>query len=294
MLGSCFTHSIGTLLQNKQFDILINPFGVTYNPMSIANSIHRIIDASFFTEADLIKHQGLYCSLLHHGSFNHADKEYCLQQLNASLQDANESINKIDYLFITLGTHTYFEHIQKSIIVNNCHKLPAKDFVQKKASISKIVEELSIALQRVKSINPACIFIFSVSPIRYLQEGSFANSLNKANLFVAIEKLLQIFSDAYYFPAYEIVLDDLRDYRFYKEDMLHPNDTAIGYIWNYVENYLLAAGTKEVMKQVDKIISMKAHRPFNDQSEEHKKFLLHVDAEIVRIKKQNPTIRFNF
>ncbi|MEI6311306.1 MAG: GSCFA domain-containing protein [Bacteroidota bacterium] len=294
MLGSCFTQSIGTLFQNKQFDILINPFGITYNPLSIASSLERIIDAKPFTENDLICHQDVYCSLLHHGSFNSRHKEECLDYINTSLQIANETINKANYIFITLGTNTYFEHIEKSIIVNNCHKLSSKNFLLKKASVDQIVTQLGEALERIKSINPTCTFVFSISPIRYLQEGAFANTLNKSTLFLAIEKLMQYFSGSYYFPAYEIILDDLRDYRFYKEDMLHPNNIAIQYVWSFVETHLLSTSAKEIMKRIDKILLMKAHRPINEQSEEHKKFLVQIDVEIEQIKLAYPSIPFHF
>lgn len=294
MMGSCFTQSIGTLFQKKQFDIVLNPFGITYNPLSIANSLQRIMDANPFTENDLIQHQDLYCSLFHHGSFNNSSKEQCLENMNNPLLKANETIIKANYIFITLGTNTYFEHIEKSLVVNNCHKLPSKNFLFKKASVDQIATELGAALERIKSINPTCTFVFSVSPIRYLQEGAFANTLNKSTLFLAIEKIMQRFSGSYYFPAYELILDDLRDYRFYKEDMLHPNDTAIQYIWKFVESHLLASTAKEIMKRIDKILSMKAHRPFNEFSEEHKKFLEQIDLEIHQLKTSYPSIPFQF
>lgn len=294
MLGSCFTNSIGSLFEKYQFNIQINPFGITYNPISIAKSIEKLLCNDLFVEQDLFFHQDLYGSYLHHGDFNHADKNTCLTNMNLALSNARKQLKKMDYLFITFGTNSYYELKDSNMVVNNCHKFPASYFNKKNASAIQIVDALKNALIQLRQVNPKCKLIFSISPIRYLQDGMFANSINKSNLFIAVESLLNEFENAYYFPAYEIVMDDLRDYRFYKEDMLHPNEIAIKYIWQQVNDLLLDEKENKLMKQIQKIQSMKAHRPINEKSEMHLKFLASVEKDVADLKKKYPSIHFNF
>ena len=294
MLGSCFTNSIGTLFNKFQFQTAINPFGITYNPISIAQSLEKIIEKNLVSASDLFFHNEQYGSFLHHGDFNHSDKVTCLDNINETLVKANSTIKNIDYLFLTFGTNTYFKLVSNDSIVNNCHKFPAANFIRQSATAEEISNTLSAVLSKLLLVNPTCKFIFSISPIRYLQDGMYENSLNKANLFLAVKELLHMFPSSYYFPAYEIVLDDLRDYRFYKEDMLHPNDIAIKYIWEQVKLLLIDTTSQELMKHIEKIQLMKSHRPTNSNSDAHKLFLTSIEKEITQLKLKHPKINFTF
>jgi hypothetical protein len=293
MLGSCFTQNIGKLFKQNQFDITINPFGITYNPLSIAQSLDILLSDKIFTIDDLTENQERHVSLLHHREFYFEDEFTTLLYFNSKLKEAREKIKQIDFLFITLGTNTYFEYNKNKLIVNNCHKLPAKEFTKKEASIEDIFDKLNQSLNQLKSINPKCKFIFSISPIRYAQDGHFANSINKSTLILATQKLMNEHENSYYFPAYEIILDDLRDYRFYKEDMNHPNDVAIKYIWNGVMNLMIDEKSKIIIEKVEKINLMKAHRPINPYSDAHKKFLENIEKEISILKNTYKNIKFN-
>lgn len=245
-LGSCFADEIGARLQQSGFNIDLNPFGTLYNPASIAQSIERILDGTEVSEPELVENGGLYHSFYHHGSFSHSDSSACVAACNSRLHQARKSLQGADLLMVTFGTAYIFEHDGK--VVSNCHKFPADYFTRRRLTEAEIVVMWRPLLERLKAFNPKLSFLFTVSPIRHLADGAHGNQISKSTLLLAVDELLaeQSSQTACYFPAYEIVLDELRDYRFYAEDMAHPTPLATEVVW---ERFCEATMTPSVRQQ---------------------------------------------
>lgn len=290
MMGSCFTQHVGHYFLRYGFDIQVNPFGITYNPLIIAQHIQFLCSTECFNESSLTENQGIICSFQHHGSFSGNDKQQVLHAIQEQLEIAKKQIKKCNYLFLTFGTNAYYIHKERNEIVNNCHKFPASHFSNQMAQSTEITSVLGSAIQSLRKINPTCNIIFTVSPIRYLQDGNLSNSIQKSHLFIAIEQVMKTIDHCYYFPSYEIILDDLRDYRFYKEDMLHPNDMAIKYLWSYVHELLLDASCTSRFEKMNRILKMILHKPIQENSPAHQKFLAQLKEEITVFRNQNPDV----
>ncbi len=273
MLGSCFTSNMGQKLIDNKFDACLNPFGVLYNPTSIANGLKILIDEKEFSEDDLFFDKGLYNSFHHHSSFSDANKGISLELINQNLQVANKRLKDADILFITFGTSYVYEYLPTGEVVGNCHKLPSKEFRRYKLSEADILKQWRDLILELKRLNPKLQIIFTVSPIRHLRDGAHDNQLSKATLLLAVNKLCEINSDVHYFPSYEIMLDDLRDYRFYAEDLIHPNNLAIEYIWKIFKDVYLAKESEAIIAEWKNIQKAIEHRPFNEETEEHIHFL---------------------
>jgi len=273
MLGSCFIENIGKVLLNNKFIVNLNPFGILYNPLSIQQALQMLLDDYRFAEKDIFEHKGLYHSFFHHGSFSDANKSICLSNINEDIKLGAESLRNSDILIITFGTSYVFRHKEKDIIVGNCHKLPAGDFERYRLSVDTIVKKWIILIKKVRELNPKLQIIFTVSPIRHLKDGTHDNQLSKSTLLLAIDELCKSNPDSCYFPSYEIVLDELRDYRFYAEDMIHPNSTTIKYIWEKFSEIYISKEAASIMEEWNKISLMMNHRSLNTQSDEYKHFL---------------------
>ncbi|MFR9165400.1 MAG: GSCFA domain-containing protein [Dysgonomonas sp.] len=273
LFGSCFSENIGNRLIDNKFYVNKNPFGIIYNPSSISKVIRRIIVGEKFTENDLFYHNHLYGSFLHHGSFSDTDKDCCLQNINASLDKAHSDLSDADLLIITFGTAYAYRLKDTKKIVSNCHKFPASEFERERLNIDDIVNDWSLLIQNLRTINPNIKFLFTVSPIRHWKDGAHENQLSKSLLLLSIDRLEKTFGDAYYFPSYEIMMDELRDYRFYAEDMLHPNDVALEYIWKLFQDAYFTDQTKSIGKEWSAIRKAIDHKPFNKDTELHKQFL---------------------
>ncbi len=285
-IGSCFADNIGTKFKTAKFNTLINPFGVLYNPASVLMCLNVIV-SNTFDEEKMITHNDIWHSLLHHGSFSKTSKNEALQNIKNSLNVAHAFIKNTDYLFLTFGTAHVFEY--EGEIVANCHKLPAKTFTRRRLSVDEIVEKLSAGMAALKEINPDIKIILSLSPVRYPKDGMHTNSLSKATLLLAIEQLCEMES-CFYFPAYEIVLDELRDYRFFAEDMTHPNTTAINYVWEKIEQAFLSNSTIQLKQQINKIVTASLHRPFNTDPAAHHHFLTAMHKKASNLQQQHPEI----
>ena len=272
MLGSCFIESIGEQLTLARFDVNINPFGILYNPLSIAKSLEILINEQMFTEKDLFEYKEQFHSFYHHSRYSHTDKLACLTNINISLQKGSKYLQEADVLILTFGTSYVYQHKEKEQIVGNCHKLPAASFDRYRLSINEIFSCWSLLIDQLKSINPKLNILFTVSPIRHLSDGAHDNQLSKSTLLIAIDELCKT-KECYYFPSYEIVLDELRDYRFFKEDMVHPTDVAISYIWERFGDTFFTPVTKQVMAEWRKIQGAIGHRPFNTEGDNYKRFL---------------------
>jgi len=292
-IGSCFSENIGNYFAEYKFRTDINPFGILFNPSSIANAIERLITGTPYAEKELFFHNGLWNSFDHHGSFSHSDKNECLQNINQQLENSADSLKHTTILFVTFGTAWVYKRKDNGKIVANCHKMPENTFVREKLSVEEIVENYSELFSRLKEFNPRIKVIFTVSPIRHKKDGLHENQLSKSTLLLAINELQQKFDFANYFPSYEILMDDLRDYRFYGEDLVHPSAEAIKYIQEKIGNYF-STETKKLMEEIQQILKAENHRPNDANSEQYQKFLLEtaqkkekIIAEIKNIQQQN-------
>lgn len=292
MMGSCFVENIGDLLVSNKFNVSVNPFGVIYNPISVVNSLELILDEVKFVENDLHFDNDLWFSYSHHGSFSDVDKEKCLDNINNSISKSNIDLKTADVLFITFGTSWVYELSDSNQIVSNCHKQPAKSFNRYRLNVDEIVACYKELILNLSLFNPQLKIVFTVSPIRHWKDGAHGNQLSKATLLLAVEQLCELFNQVSYFPSYEIVMDELRDYRFYAEDMLHMNPTSVNYIWSRFQEVYMSKETMQSMKQVRKLVSAANHRPFNPETEGHQNFVKKTFESMQRLEKQLPGLSF--
>lgn len=293
MLGSCFSENIGTKLNDYKFDALSNPFGILYNPESIAESLDTIIDQKVFTEDDLFKHEGVWHSFAHHSRFSNADQTLMLKTINEHITAAHQHLKQCKYLILTFGTSWVFEHIENKQVVANCHKLPSKTFQRYRLSLSAILDRYQHLLERLRVTNPQLKLIVTVSPIRHLKDGFQENQLSKSTLTLACHQITNMLDDCHYFPSYEIMMDDLRDYRFYEGDMVHPSDLAIDYIWEQFCNAWVNTSAQKEFKSIEKISSASKHRPFNPKTEVHQGFIKKQLELIKQLEQKNPALNFS-
>ena len=268
-LGSCFADKVGGLCRCLGFDALVNPFGVLYNPASIAQSVERLGSGKPFTRDEVISvGEGQYCTFSHNTAFWSASETKLLEQVNKSLKAAHEHFLKSKWVIVSLGTSWVFRNKENGKVVSNCHKLPARQFDREFLSVEQSVDYLAKMLQAC----PDKQFIFTVSPLRHLKDGLHVNQLSKAALLLAVDRVCKQFGNAHYFPAYEILLDELRDYRFYKEDMVHPTEQAVRYIWERFVDFVIDPKEKPAMQAAVELKQMLQHRPLFPESETYKKF----------------------
>ena len=231
-IGSCFTENIGAKMAELKYPVDINPFGILYNPASVAEGIKILMDGLSFTEADLFQQEGLWHSLWHHSRFSGTSIEETLEKINGRIRSSSEYLKNADFLFITFGTAWIYRFKNSGQIVSNCHKLPEGDFVRARLSVEEISDEYRMLCDKLNAFNPSLKIVFTVSPVRHWRDGATENQRSKAILHLAVERIVQENSGfCSYFPAYELVMDELRDYRFYSPDMIHISDIAVDFIW---------------------------------------------------------------
>lgn len=301
LLGSCFAENIGKKFSYFKYQATTNPFGIIFNAVSLEKLIRRVVENKKFTENDIFFHNELWHCYEVHSELSNPDKDLFLSHLNSILESTHRHIAALTHCIITLGTSWVYSNIETHEIVANCHKVPQKQFTKELLSIEQTEKSLENIILLIHSVNPNCHFIFTVSPVRHIKDGFIENTLSKAHLIAAIHSILnKKFSTSLevtnqnrnYFPSYEIMMDELRDYRFYAEDMLHPNQTAIDYIWlRFYEHYISESAVK-LMEEVDAIQKGLAHRPFNPNTESHQKFLAQLNLKIETIKKKLPHVSF--
>ena len=285
-LGSCFAENIGNKFIEAGFNVNLNPFGVLYNPDSIKENIKIILNEQYFTENDLVKSNSLWFSYNFHSKFSNVDKDTCLNNINSSISKSVESIKNSDYIFITFGTAWVYKLINENIVVANCHKQPSKIFERYRLSINEIVESYKDLINEIKQINSNVKIVFTVSPVRHWKDGATGNQLSKSILLLAIDEILNLTENIYYFPSYEIVIDELRDYRFYKDDMLHISELAVNFIWEKFKYAFFNKETQNIILQVNKFHSALKHKPFNPDSKEYLMFLEKNINKINNLEKQ--------
>lgn len=291
LIGSCFTENIGNIMCQQRFPVNINPFGILYNPISVKNSLEMLINKKKFSQSDIAFFNKQWFSFSHHSRFSNPDPIACLDKINIQIKKSSEFLKKANFLVLTFGTARVYELKLSGKVVSNCHKIPAEQFKHYLLEDDEIVEQYKILIKKLLSFNPNLKFIFTVSPIRHWKDGAFENQLSKATLLLAIHKLQKEFYPLIrlnYFPSYEIILDDLRDYRFFEEDMLHPNKTAIKYVWEKFSDTLMDTETKRITAEIEKIERAKNHRPFNTESESHQLFLKNTANKVVELHKKYP------
>lgn len=293
MLGSCFAENMGGKFSYYKFGVDVNPCGIVYNPRSVANVLRLIVEGKEFKQEDLMQVGDKWVSLYHHGSFSSTDAGECLDKINRRLELATKEIRSADLLVITWGTAWVYRHTGQGVVVSNCHKIPSQEFERYRLSVDEIVDEYTGLIGRLREVNPGIRVLFTVSPIRHWKDGAHGNQLSKATLLLAIDRLREKLGGVYYFPAYEIVLDELRDYRFYADDMLHMSSLTIDYTW---ERFLYSFISPEVlglMNRIGRINKAVGHRPFDPHSNDYKRLVKNLLTEIAAISRSFPSIDFS-
>lgn len=272
LIGSCFSQHIGNRLDDLKFNVKANPFGMVFNPQSIAGMLTRILDKKYFTENDVFEHNGQWICLEAHSSVAASTKEELLNSLNSLINDWHEALKSVHWLTITFGTAYAYRFLEKGNIVANCHKLPQAQFNKLLLESATIASVYKTLLNKLHQFNPGMKVLFTVSPVKHLRDGVVENSLSKAILLHSVHQIIRENDNCFYFPAYEIVTDDLRDYRFFESDMAHPNKQAIDYVWKlFAETYFNEA-TQTINEKVLHIHQAYHHRLFNKTTESSVKF----------------------
>ena len=287
-MGSCFAQHISEYLKQYKFKTLSNPFGILYNPISIIDGIELLKGGKPFEEKHLFQHKGVWNSPRHHSQFSDINKKITLERINQSIHAGHFFLQYAQKIIITFGTSFVFQNKSDGRVVANCHKLPASNFKRFRLSTREIFNYCRPVFLKLKDQNPQLEIILSVSPIRHLKDGFLENQKSKATLLLAIEELSLDLDFVHYFPAYEIMMDDLRDYRFYKSDMLHPNEQAVEYIWELFKKTYFSENTLRTLTDLKKLRQALLHRPLNPNSPDHKKFinqqLAFIDQLIIKYK----------
>lgn len=292
--GSCFSENIGQKMLDLKFKVDMNPFGILYNPESIANSLKIILKKQVFTDDDLFYDHGLWNSFSHHSRFSDVNREVALEKINSRISLSHEFLQKADFLVITFGTAWVYELKKTGRIVSNCHKVPAAEFKRFRLGVYEITEAYREFLDELWKFNPNLKVVFTVSPIRHWKDGAVENQVSKATLLLAIDRLISGFGvqNCSYFPSYELMMDELRDYRFYAEDMLHLSPVATDYIFERFSKVMISKESLTVSKNVVKIRKAVLHRPVNSISVEYEKFLLLNLEEISKLVLTFPYLDF--
>jgi len=291
MLGSCFTLNIGRLMQDYKFPVCVNPFGVLYNPVSILSGLDLLLNPRLFTPGDLIHHQGLWHSFFHHSSFSSPIRDKCLETINLEMEQAAFFLKQARFLFISWGTARVYRYKKTGLIVSNCHKLPHHEFDHFLLTPEEIATAWNEKLAALKNRFPDLTVVFTVSPVRHWKDGAHGNQVSKSALHWALHVMTQKNPGIHYFPSYEIMMDELRDYRFYEEDMLHLSNTAISYIWERFAETFIDKEAMEIMPQVGKIITACRHRPFQPESKEYRTFVQSTLKQLRNLQKKYPFIQ---
>lgn len=287
-LGSCFADEVGGICRGLGFDAMVNPFGVLYNPSSIALALKRLSTGTPFTHEDVIQvGDGFYCTFSHNTTFWNPSEKELLATVNQALEKAHEHYKKSKWIVVSLGTSWVFRHKTTGDVVANCHKLPSNQFDRQFFTIGQSTHCLTEMFRGSFDKH----FIFTVSPLRHLKDGLHENQLSKAALLLAVDEVCARFDNAHYFPAYEILMDELRDYRFYKEDMIHPTEQAVRYIWERFVDFAIDPKEKSALQAVAQLRQMLHHKPLFPESEAYRKFELLKNQRISELQRDYPNIR---
>jgi hypothetical protein len=281
LVGSCFTEHIGNALGELKFDVLQNPNGILFGPDAVCKSLLSYIENKKSAEQDLLYLNEVWNSWNHHSRFSNIDQQKCLEGINASTEQAHHFLKQADWLIITLGSSFTYElsHLADTASdgingrVANCHRAPANWFNKKMLETDEIKDMLAVCLQQLKDFNPKLKFIFTISPVRHIRDGVVENNRSKARLIDAVHYICTKFESAHYFPAYELVIDVLRDYRFYDVDMVHPNYPATEFVMEKFTENCIDETSQQLMKEIRPVVIAKKHKAFQPETKAHQQFL---------------------
>jgi len=290
--GSCFAVETGRRMAEAKMKVLINPAGTMFNPVSVFNSIDLLIQGKNFTGSDLIFHDNLWHSFYHYTSFSSSDAGQALSEINRSLENAREFLRQAKFLFVTFGSAMVFRFKETGMIVSNCHKMPSGLFSREMLKVEDVTKLWLPLLDRLKSFNPGLKTVFTLSPVRYLGNGAHANQVSKAVLTLAIEEILSHSSSPGYFPAYEIFMDELRDYRFYADDMVHPSTAGADYVFNIFRQTYFSDDTEKLYQEVMEVVRARNHRVISPSAQSLKIFADNILKKIGKLTEINPGLGF--
>lgn len=292
LIGSCFTEHMYEQLSHHKFSVLQNPNGTLFNPISIFKAIDSYISLETPGKNDLFFQNGLWNDWNFHSSLSHEQQSLALKGMCDRVEHANEFLKETDWLFLTLGS-AFVYHNKQNEIVANCHKVPSTQFVKRLLEPIEIIEAFRSLYERLKTFNKRINIIFTISPVRHLRDGFVENNRSKSILIHAVDKITREFPDCLYFPAYELVIDDLRDYRFYAEDMVHPNYLATKYVWEKFSSSFINGKSREVMKEIEQLNLAMTHKPMHPNSAEHQKFISKSKNMAISLSGRFPEINFS-
>ena len=262
LTGSCFTENVGRYLQRYLFPVCINPFGVTYNPLSVLQGIRNLSEREVYGTDDLDHHGGMWFSFDHYTRFSAPDRDIALERINMRFREAKDLLQHAGLLVITWGTAWVYRHMGKNRIVNNCHKIPSAEFIRFRLTPEEVVEQYVPLMDQLFEKLPGIRILLTVSPVRHMKDGARGNQLSKAVLLLASEQLMEKYPGrCFYFPSYEIVMDELRDYRFYGPDLVHTNETASMMIWNKFRGALVTEESQQVIRDLEPMLRLMEHQP---------------------------------
>jgi len=297
MIGSCFVENIGDKLICFKFQNSINPFGILFHPKALETFVENAVSKKEFTEKDIFFHNERWHCFAAHSKLSNTSKETLLFELNSNIKSTNQQIQESTHIIITLGTAWVYRCVETDTIVANCHKVPAIKFSKEMLSVEDVSQALQKIINLIKEVNGKASVIFTVSPVRHIKDGFVENNLSKSHLIAAIHQVLNrqssiINHQSFYFPSYEIMMDELRDYRFYNDDMIHPNKTAINYIWEKFKEVWISSEAFQTMVEVDTIQKGLQHKSFHPNSKSHQLFLQDLENKKAKLRAQFPHIVF--
>ena len=292
LLGSCFAQNMGAKLEYYKFQQCTNPFGILFHPVAIEKLITRAVNQTWFTSKDVFLQNEQWHCFLAHSKLSNTSEEDLISALNSALEKLRFSLLEASHVVFTFGTAWVYRHLENDTIVANCHKVPQKKFVKQLLSPDDVSDVLLGIETKLRTINPTCSIINTVSPVRHIKDGLIANSRSKAHLIAGVQEIVSPEKLNYYFPSYEIMMDELRDYRFYKEDLIHPNQTAIAIIWNAFTGSWICPETAALQKKIATIQSGILHTPFNENSKAHIHFKKDLEVQISQVQKALPWATF--
>ena len=292
LLGSCFAQNMGAKLEYYKFQQCTNPFGILFHPVAIEKLITRAVNHTWFTSKDVFLQNEQWHCFLAHSKLSNTSEEDLISALNSALEKLRFSLLEASHVVFTFGTAWVYRHLEKDTIVANCHKVPQKEFVKQLLSPDDVSDVLLGIETKLRTINPTCSIINTVSPVRHIKDGLIANSRSKAHLIAGVQEIVSPEKLNYYFPSYEIMMDELRDYRYYKEDLIHPNQTAIAIIWNAFTGSWICPETAALQKKIATIQSGLLHTPFNKNSKAHIHFKKDLEVQVLQVQKALPWATF--
>ncbi len=290
-MGSCFTENVGQLLKRYLFPVCVNPFGVTYNPLSIKKNLEALIHKNAYLAGDLDYHNNLWFSFDHYTGYSSPEQAVALEKINGAFSMAQEVLQKAHYLILTWGTAWVYHYNPTGVVVCNCHKIPSSEFTRSRLTTGEIIKSYEDLLAKLFEFNPELKIIQTVSPVRHWKDGAHGNQLSKSTLLLAGETLCDLYPNRFfYFPSYELVMDELRDYRFYTQDLIHISDQATQYIWEKFADATLSDDSQKIIGELEPLLKMLGHRPMIKEGEVYNKLVDHREKKLANLMKIYPDL----